>query len=157
MTLRELRERVEAATGADRGIDGHLAVLAGWEWHGDGSVDEHEEFAGHWVQLGFPTNGSFGKRGPGLCDCHTIDPRYGNADDAPCYTASLDAAIALVEAKGFGGHSHTVIDTTGAATAEVWPWGKERPSITRGNGATPALALIAALLMALEQKEQDNG
>lgn len=95
--LHTLAERLETATGPDRALDGLLAVLDGWEWHGDGGVERHGVYAGHWVSPGSPTNGSFGERGPGLCDCVSISERYGNTEDAPSYTASLDAAVALCE------------------------------------------------------------
>jgi hypothetical protein len=146
MTLRELRERVEAATGADRDLDFEIDVALA-----------PPSQAGHWqgqrvrIYEGIP-HAEYDRDSP-----HHRPKGSKDEIPSPPYTSSVDAAIALVEAKGFGGHSHTVIDTTGAATAEVWPWSKERPSITRGNGATPALALLAALLRALEQKEQDNG
>lgn len=92
----ELIAKLEAAEGPSRALDGLLAELDGWEWHGDGAdASEHMDFAGHWASPECPANGSFNKKGHHLCDCENIDDEFGNADDAPSYTRSVDAALEL--------------------------------------------------------------
>ena len=85
-------------------------------------------------------------------------------DLVPRYTASLDAAMALVKAKlpdvwyelnGPRKYLHIPTDSPNYWKAKLEPWGK---SITEaggiGWGATPALALLIALLEALNAQEQ---
>lgn len=146
--LRALAERLEKATGADRALDGLLAVLGGWEWHGDGGVERHATCAGHWVSPESPTNGSFGKRGPGLCDCLTISERFGNTEDAPAYTSSIDAAVALAERVLAGCH-WSVTNAAVRPRANVWAPQPTRPIMGPYSSApTPALALCLAVVRA---------
>lgn len=83
--LEELIERVKAATGPDREIDGAIAAALKL---GDNLPDWAKKWAGEWK----PTiQGSVvlmhGDRTPG--------PHFS----APSFTASIDAIVALIEAK----------------------------------------------------------
>lgn len=109
-----LIERLERATAPDRGLDALLAVVAGWEWHGDGAVEEYPRWAGHWVEPGDPMNGTFGKRGRGLCDCDTA-----SGVEPPTYTGSIDAALAFIQ--------HTLPD---------WGWSVGEPLRHPGHWAS---------------------
>lgn len=150
-----LVERLEKATGGDRGLDALLAQVAGWEWHGDGPVEEYPMWAGHWVQPGFPMNGTFGVRGKGLCDCNVISETHGNDKPPPHYTASLDAALALVERvlpgwfPSIGQNIHY-----GHWRGSVRIVEETNGDITSFDGehrTSPALALCLAALKALAQ------
>lgn len=121
MELAELLERVKAATGPDRMLDGALHVH-----FSDGRLTEHDDFG--WVK----------------------GPR--DIGEAPRLTASLDAALALVERVRPG----SWIELTGPRKYLNIPspvpnyWRAECGAI--GWGASPALALLAALLTAEVQQ-----
>lgn len=119
--LAELRRRVSEATGADRALDNLIG------FHLDG-----QPFC---VRAGFDPSA----------------PEVGDGPLPPNYTASIDAALALVERKIPG------------ATWSIAGGGVHKPSydadvhghIGSGNAEyapTPALALIAALLASLEDQ-----
>lgn len=156
-----LVERLEKATGGDRGLDALLAQVAGWEWHGDGPVEEYPLWAGHWVQPGFPMNGTFGIRGKGLCDCNVIDETHGNDKPPPAYTASLDAALALVE-RVLPGWSYGITspdnpeDDPALQRQHFSARLRKSVQIIRAHAPTPALALCLAALKALAQGNEGS-
>ena len=125
--LKELLERVERAEGPDRDYDWDLAFLDGWKF--DEISDTWTMPDGHWDQFLTP----------------------------PRYTASLDAAVALVERKLPGHHwsvsrqceypSLAFCDYRFAAF--VGDYGSPK----RAEGPTPAIAVIKALLRALIASE----
>lgn len=133
--LSDLLRRVEGAEGADRSIDCALAVI----------LD------------GFETDDYFGDGD--LRYIHVVDGvRHipGQAPDmlVPRYTASLDAALGLVERAhappqefawscgcDFGPHHH--------AHLSIHTAGMDRPANYTANAATVPLALLAALLRSL--------
>lgn len=120
MTIEALIEKLSAATGPDRDIDGALV----------------EVFATH-PPLWKRKRGSTSEWG----NDHPL-----SSWDAPRYTASLDAALALVEKKLPG-----------------WDWEVHNNGLARllspegnsiyANAPTPALALCLALLRALQAME----
>ena len=141
MTKADLLQRIEAANGPDRVLDGDV-------WHaltakpGDVWVNDFAD-------------GVY----------HLQDPRDTIAYEAPPdLTASIDAAIALVE-RLLPGWAWFV-DWIGmpdqpACHAEIWlpaqrsqHLGRERE---RGEASTPALAILAATLRALIAKEAEHG
>lgn len=81
------------------------------------------------------------------------------SESVPGYTASLDAAVALVE-KMLPGWNFTVASTKVPGDARPWAdvaspaWiaGENDAEQGEGYGATPAIALLIALFRALEQK-----
>lgn len=134
MTLQALLERVEAASGSDRDLDFDLEVACAPPAH-----------AAHWqgqrvrVYEGIPAD-----------EYNTEHRDYRvkgskDANPAPAYTASIDAAVALVEKMLPG------------ANWRLSRWDKDDfnasifvPQMFEAEGLkTPALALIAALLKAL--------
>jgi len=143
--LSDLIARVEIATGQERGLDALLAVMAGWEWHGDGPIDEFPGWAGHWVPPGHPMNGTFGKRGRGLCDCDTAD-----GGEPPHYTASIDAVFDLVDAILPG--AQIEVTNIGYATVRPASGPKFGQSFAASNKTetrpTVPLAALSALLRA---------
>jgi hypothetical protein len=159
MDLAELRERLEKASGPDRALDGLIAVLGGWEWHGDGDAERHSEFAGHWVKPGYPTNGSFGKRGPGLCDCNDIDDVFGNDEDCPRFTASLDAIVSLIERKLPGNHWRVERSCEYPGLAfrayQFTAWCGDYGTPKFAEAPTPALALCLAFVKAMEAQSNE--
>lgn len=141
--FRALADRLEAASGADRDIDGWiLAYLKAGDPYIIGNHPGR-----------FPQEPIYGERSD-------IMREVGGKDgaqyiSAPAYTASIDAAVSLVpEGRRWG------LDTfDGKATAIV-------ATIEEGTGyyigdeetgiaSTPALALTAACLRALSSLEKD--
>ena len=147
--LQALLPRVKAATGADRHADVLLWALdrgLSLEWQGSTLVAGHE--------------GVIGWRDPG----EHSDNFYTNRDthgpgSIPAYTASVDAALALIgralpgacwrvekscEYPGLSFRTHQF-------TGYCGDWGAP----ARAEGPTPALALLAALIEA-KIAETDN-
>lgn len=132
--LDDLIERVEKATGADRALDGAIY------WH---LLEENRtERELWWVELQFQTGAV-------------------NGDWRAPYTASLDAALALVERKLPGcvwgisrfRRAHGAI----VYHVELFNIDGDAPHAAddhfRAEGITPALAVILALLRALKSSE----
>lgn len=132
--LASLRERCGAATGGSDELDMQL-----W-WY----VERGETFApiAHIKERWIAT---------GAYDC-----------DGP--TSDLSAALALVEARlpGWGWHVYdqkaiTEIESKrgwGAVRAPFDEWGRAFGKLYEANAHTPTLAVICALLAALEQTEE---
>jgi hypothetical protein len=146
--LRALRERVAGLQGPDRGVDGLIARdLLGWlpyfDLDGDRLLDWHQA-AGHWHLPGDPCDGR-----------HSVDDERNPDPDE--FTASIDAAVALIERVLPGcvgdvdfGHAHA--DQPGArlfVPSEIGNHAAEAP--------TPALALLLALLDAKISEEPSRG
>lgn len=146
--LQDLLRRVESATGADRELDRDLfmalvpcdrAPFRYWA-----PVDEHN---GH----GEPREGWV-----------YYAPHCGQAIEVPAYTASLDAALALVERcdPGFkwrvAAYTPAEAQACGIDRAErpFWATCGLPSEQEQATGKTPALALLAALLRALNTKEE---
>lgn len=126
----ELKERVAKATGPDRELDGlieqALGILPSEAYWSTSNV--YGEVVAHWISGGY-----------GAYKYH----------EPEALTASLDAAIALVEMKLPGWGWCCEKTCAGLCRAVVWhPLAKMHD--WRANAHTPALALIAALLEALE-------
>jgi len=149
MSLADLIERVEGATGPDREADCELWALhhgLTLEWQGTTLVAGEEGVVG-WIDPGrlarnFYTNRA--KTGPG---------------SIPAYTASIDAALALCERvlpeawPGFQRNRVTDPARAWSAWLEIFPEGVNFPDTYDFNAPTPALALILAMLKALQAKE----
>lgn len=142
-SLEGLIERVKAATGADARLDVDLATLSGWKWN------VMEGALGYWT-----------------------DPD-GDQRGIPNYTASIDAAIALVERVlpnfrwGVSGHSlkdgvyadgpHKGKPKYAAGfRAHVTKHSPLRPMSTIADAKTAPLAILAALLHALKETSNDH-
>ena len=148
--MTSLIERLEAATGADRELDALIMINLGLidgEMFGlaDGYVWE--------LRLGWGTNGeavveAWATCGDGLDQLHmTRKPRP--------LTASLDAALALVEEKLPGWKRGLAEQDAGGWCASLWkpqPGGKPSVLVFAEDAPTPALAVLIALLKALEGK-----
>lgn len=126
--LQSLLSRVEKATGPDRELDEQLAMRL----------------------AGFKATITVGHEALG--NLRTV-PAH-----APHYSASLDAALALVEgALGIKGTFwrlrlvYPVSDNCANAYVVIWPYPKWVAAY--GEAPTPALALLAALLRALIAQE----
>jgi hypothetical protein len=153
MKLSDLIERVEAATGPDRELDYRLAYFLGWrfsgfewakqsrdqDWLSDDEFATLDEMAGGWKrpdQKEWPYPGT-------------------NTNEVPLWTASLDAAIGLVErvlpgwawdVEGGGLRNHAHLLEPPKTPKEAWQ------GQTGQFGATPAIALMLALLHALTEE-----
>lgn len=129
--LLALAERVEAATGADRLLDAQiwLAVAMGE------------------IQSGIARASGIWPKG---CSEEEWSRRESLwiTDNAPRFSASLDAALALCPQ----GHWWNVGQDTDFAWANLTPWGTDK-TIEALNCATPALALCAAALKARAASE----
>lgn len=135
MTLTELAERCEQATGPDRELDEQCALAIGFTLVVP-RPDERLQGIRRWV-------GPEGERNGWV---HNRD----SLDFPPAYTASLDAAMMLVPE---GWHIEEMHEGCGAAPKRVglmcWEF------INRGKGSTLALALCAAALKALSETHHD--
>lgn len=135
--LKSLRERVDAATGADREIDALIVRTLCPEAHvGLYVVGDDEPTVFHAQLLGI-----------------------ANKSELPHLTASIDASLALVEAKLPGRDIDLEIRETMAdgkvlrvTDATIYP-----PAYSEGEqyftayGSSPALALLSALLAAVDE------
>jgi hypothetical protein len=126
--LTDLLARIERAEGPDREIDDAIReVVLGWRW-----IQDNYGIA-YWL---LPS----GERSARIELAH--------------YTARLDAAIALVEAK-LPGWEWQCGGSVRGFIAFLWPLGEGQYSSSRMiymRGASPALALLSALLRALIAK-----
>jgi hypothetical protein len=119
--LKELLERVEKATGPDRDIDFDLAELL-------------DEFAF------VPTFGMAG-------NWYKRPVQYGLTTDVPAYTASIDAAVALV-GKVLPGWSW-VVGRNDTDSEHMCIMGDSPQNEFESEGSSPPLAILAAMLRAL--------
>lgn len=125
-----LLSRLQGLTAPDREVDA-LIMGACFEW----AKPEPPYLAPHCV-------------GDQPIYWHAPEPYYKRP--APELTASLDAVVALCERVLPGWDGFAPINATGEAW--VWPSG----GMSRGhraNGPTPAIALLIAILTALEARE----
>lgn len=147
--LTALLGRVEQAEGADRGIDGRIALhLEGWAFHFDTDYrDDWPDIGGHWL----PPNCWRQERNRFECQCKS-DTFFDEPDE---YTASLDAALGLCERV----LPAWCIATIGQQDDKSWwvemregartSYNRVADSDARIRFKTPALALLAAMLKAL--------
>ena len=149
MTLASLEARIAAATGPDREIDALVAVLAGWEWHGDGTAETHGKWAGHWVIPGHLNNGTFTQ--DRLCACTDISDDQGNTQTPPRVTESIDAIVALIE-RTLPELSWTVAGRWGSSPPNACLSDYEQEF--EADPPTPALALCLAFVQAMRAKEE---
>lgn len=172
--LPALIERLLRAEDPSRAIDGLLAEVAGWEWHGDGKdASEHEEFGGHWAAPHCPANGSFNRRGHHLCDCEYIDEEFGNADKAPRYTKSVDDALEFCRRMLPDWHVELVVYSAEHYDVTTYPHGLSMATLYRyvdhvrqyhssqvltekpfGPRHPPAMAICLAALKAMAQHDE---
>lgn len=138
----ELIERLEALTGPDREVDAEIAVLTRWRPLG----------IRHWVD-DHPAGMSASRRLPGWVDLNeppVPDTRW----EAPHLTASIDAAVALVERCLPGWCGGVDIGDTDPMSDGVYGarvFNKNGSWLMfSGEGSTPAIALLIATLKALE-------
>lgn len=132
MTPAELLERV-LAKGPSEELDAHiLCALAAPE----GSVVEQSRFNGAWC--------IYTARG------RLWEKRGWHRPEGWALTASLDAAVALVERVKPGWAVQMTRQGDGEGAARLWPQNYTGEQYC-ATCATPALALIAALLRSLTQ------
>lgn len=136
--MRELIERLEKAAGPDRELDAEIAAHLQIVPEFDRSIIRQD------VTLRFvPNDGGIG-RVRVYCSASPL-PLHGRA--VPSYTSSLDSALSLVPEGCFwscGGPDNTLI-TRPKPWAEIW---QGKASEWKGEGATPAIALVIAALKA---------
>lgn len=142
----DLLAKLERATGPDRELDALIDIACGPKPLGD---------IEHWVNLW--DHGWRLGREPG----HVYMRQHAGADEyanypSPAVTASLDAALALVERVLPGwGFDITYRAAWGNCTACVIANDRRAPPHT-GAGATPAFALLSALIRALIATNADG-
>ncbi len=143
-TLIALSERCEAASGPDRELDGAIAL----------ALSEPQRFFNDHDMSFLDVDG------PAYYHDGGTWGGYGRLWKAPAYTASLDAALALVKrampgafgSVGYGDWSDNAI----AVTLDY----RGAEKLVRTSASTPALALVAATLRALAASttgERDAG
>jgi len=153
--LAELLERVRKATGPDRELDGEIAATLRV---GNKLPDWAQNWTGEWR----PTI-------QGFVVLMQDDEQPGPNFSSPKFTASIDAALALVErvlpgwkVSLFIGHMTAAKNGDGARaeliapgkpkkiSASEWRWPKVAACY---HAQTPALAIVTALLSALIARE----
>ena len=139
MSLSALLERVEACQGPDRELDADL-----W-WvlqHGDA------ERVFNTGALGMPT------ARPATLPIPAGLGRAGVRSYAPAYTASVDAALALI-GRVLPGHASAVGTMAFEVARKPWGciWTPTGAVLKQAEAATPAMALCAALLAAMIGEE----
>lgn len=149
-TLSDLATRVQQATGPSRELDCRVAYALGWRFNGWSSDDAwrptDEDFAvmdgvaGHWHRPGDVFKNILDK------DEYRKGDAEGRWDDPPEWSDSLEWVAALIKELGFAGWDITV-HLDGDSHASVW-----NPSVS-ATAKTPPLALLSALLLALQEKE----
>ena len=132
-SLTSLIERIEAATGGDRELDAEI-----WLACTPGATRDK------W---------SYVHRATGR-ECTVDETR--NATDrliiVPSYTTSIDAALTLLPE----GNDWSLFFDNGAALAGCQPASEDGCDITDTPGATPALALLAAILSARQAADTEG-
>lgn len=137
MSLSALLERVEAATGPDHEVNGRLYCLAnGYTYRGSCPEMGPPPTGQSYVAYYTPANGE-------------QTPRY-----CPAYTASVDAALALI-GRVLPGHASAVGTMAFEVARKPWGciWTPTGAVLKQAEAATPALALCAALLAAMIGEE----
>lgn len=137
----DLLERVRAATGPDRELDARIYALAD-----DRDIREAIGPDGPWRGLKMLLGRS---RRPPHDECvlaiwHRNSGEV-SAQGAPHYTASLDAALALVE-RVLPDWAWSIGNLSTGGQAYLM---RKGGSMAEGKAATPPLAVLAALLVAL--------
>lgn len=147
MTAPTLHQRVQAATGADREIDAELWALS------EGRAIRHDE----------RTNVIYADKDGDSVPVGHIDPgkfsRNFTARSAlafPAYTASLDATLELC-ARVLPGWMLTLAQYDGFWQAQFCGRAGKRFREFGSEGKTPALALLSAMLTALEDDVVSRG
>ena len=148
--LMVLAERCEAASGPDRELDAEMCALLAYRSLGRPTPEWVEKWPKPW---GFKPSGRVYLQ-------HT-DGSEAVYWDADPLTASLDAALALLEEK-LSQHEWAVSSTRKGVVAEIVDkfWSADPltppPNGSFGEAAIPALALCAALLRAVAAQEHSN-
>lgn len=140
--LKALLERVKKAEGADRELDADI-----W-WILDHS---HAERAFNNGATGLP------RPLPPTLPIPGGLGRLGVRAMAPILTASIDAALALVERKLPEWSWYLRGTPDGLSFGKLWSPFSEPSGDFSGQAMTPPLALLAALLTALIEQEVDHG
>ena len=120
----ELLERVQKATGPDRNLDGLIYIETHIPKERAGRIDHEYGVVGWW-----PKN----------------EP-YQSAIDVPRYTDSVDAALALVE-RVLPGAYVDLVCVMDKPEDKAW---SSFVGQNKADARTPALAILAALLTALD-------
>lgn len=120
-----LIERLETATGPDRGLDAEIAVASGWARNHDGVAYRlHPYIVGAFID----------------------DANAGCMHTCPRFSASIDAALTLVPE----GWDWGIGAMAGKGFALLAKPNSTKPGVTVTNIATPALAICIAALKARE-------
>jgi hypothetical protein len=127
--LTELADRCEQAAGPDRDIDGMIGAIVGCEFHSAEAVREYAHDDHAW--------GSEGPHWAGTA----------NSLGVLKFTASLDAAVTLIDDDVFFHVSRFSPESGSRGEAHVYP-NRRLGDDYEAEAATPALALCAAALRA---------
>ena len=143
----DILARLRAAAGPDRGLDGRIAYSLGWRFNGllrgieDPKFDKWEGFGGHWHQ-------------PGGAFCRVDQSFDGDLwPEPPEWTASIDAALALVAEKLPGWRPQFRRDPSRWFAAICKPGPVRAGCVVRGFAQTAPLAILIALFEALKAEE----
>jgi hypothetical protein len=140
--MTSLSTRIASAEVGSRELDAEIAVLDGWCLHPNKTYEAVQGDSGFTCED--CRANSWGNRSNNVHRQRLHDP-------VPTYTTSLDAALALAERVLPGWGFYLRQDKDGCGCGMVYP---EYNSVTAGHftAPTPALALCAAVLKAVESK-----
>lgn len=133
-TLPELSRRVSEAEGPSRELDAEVYIA---------------------LEIPAPRVGRIDRMG-GVVGWHPIDAPYQSSIEVPRYTASLDAVAALI-ADNLPGCGWQVGQTEEDMGFRCWARVLKRSALfapPNGVAATPALALLAAALLAIHKRNK---
>lgn len=134
--MRDLIAKLEALDGPSREVDAEIATAV------DGYVTQPNK--------GWPEKIDYGRAHP---DGYVIWPGHGFDQLVPKYTASLDAAVALVE-RVLPGWDWAVSNLgEDGCEGNVWKHGWHDDTVIRGFHNHPTIALLIAALKALEARD----
>lgn len=151
-TLAELLAKVEAATGPDRELDALIwAALDGWSLEIEPATNSEGPTSILVASRSLSPN-TTERRKVGFYD-DGFFPMSSWDDDVERYTASIDAAVALVEKMRRGHDVMLLKHDTGSAQAGLAKTAGAPVWLNSELYATPALALCGALIRALIAKE----
>lgn len=143
--LRSLLERCEKASGPDRELDADLAVAMGhFDYRLRYGLEDCRIVRGRIIDANQVEVGVVGKGGLLFID------------DLPKFTASLDAAVALIEKALPGWDWRGQSMGSDGCFAEVWWHGWRDDTVIHAEAKSPTLALLSALLKALIAREEQR-
>lgn len=144
MQIDDLIEWVRGLTGPDREVDALILAL---------SEDRAVRYE-NGMMLAKSNRAPYDECVLGAVDAGKVQRNFSPISSSqPAFTASLDAAVALVERVLPGWDQGSSFLGEDGGYAEVWEHGYHDDTVVKSHGKTQAIALLFAILSALKAKE----